>query len=99
MPVVLARRSVVGRRREIADSGAFGGTHNTGCRMLICVLWGQAWRWPCLLELHAPLPGTSVTLLTEAVMTSWNQASGTGSSNNRSSSSSGGWKIVAHCSK
>jgi hypothetical protein len=32
MPVVLARRSVVGRRREIADSGAFGGTHSTGCR-------------------------------------------------------------------
>jgi hypothetical protein len=52
--VVLARRSVVGRRREIADSGAFGGTHSTGCRMRICVLWGQAWRCPCLLELHAP---------------------------------------------
>jgi hypothetical protein len=24
--------------------------------MRICVLWGQAWRCPCLLELHAPLP-------------------------------------------
>jgi hypothetical protein len=35
-------------------------------------------------------PPSSVTLLTEAVMTSWNQASVTGSSNNRSSSSSGG---------
>jgi hypothetical protein len=34
--------------------------------------------------------GNSVTLLTEAVMTSWNQASVTGSSNNTSSSSSGG---------
>ena len=39
---------------------------------------------------YLPMNGTSVTLLTEAVMTSWNQASGTGSSNNSISSSSGG---------
>jgi len=30
--LILARRSVVGRRCEIADSGAFGGTHSTGYR-------------------------------------------------------------------
>jgi hypothetical protein len=30
--VVLARCSVLCRRREIADSGAVGGTHSTGCR-------------------------------------------------------------------
>jgi len=42
MPVVLARRSVVGRRHEIADSGAFGGTHSTGCRARFWVRCGPA---------------------------------------------------------
>jgi len=31
--VVLARCSAPGRVRSIADSGAVGGTHSTGCRM------------------------------------------------------------------
>ena len=54
MPVVLARRSVVGRRREIADSGASGGTHSTGCRARFWVRCGQRRRPPCLLPLLRP---------------------------------------------
>jgi hypothetical protein len=55
MAVVLARCSAPSRVCSIAGSRKVDGAHRFGCRMRICVLCGQAWRSPCMLELHAPL--------------------------------------------
>jgi hypothetical protein len=55
MTVVLARCSAPGRVCSIAGSRTVDSAHRFGCRLRICVLWGHAWRCPCLLELHAPL--------------------------------------------
>ena len=54
MAVVLARCSAPERVRSIADSGAVGGTHSTGCGAPFSMFSGRG-RWPpCLLLLHAP---------------------------------------------
>jgi len=45
--VILARCSVAGRRREIADSGAVGGTHNTNAERGSMVLTPGAADYPC----------------------------------------------------
>src|ERR1035437_5678215 len=55
MAGVLARCSAPSRVCSIAGSRKVDGAHRFGCRMRICVLCGQAWRSPCILELHAPL--------------------------------------------
>jgi len=57
--VVLARRSVPERVRLIADSGAVGGTHSTGCRARFCVLCSRGTRPPCLLLLLRRCNNTS----------------------------------------
>jgi hypothetical protein len=54
MAVGRARCSAPGRVCSIAGSRTVDSAHRFGCRMRICVLWDQAWRCPCLLELHAP---------------------------------------------
>jgi hypothetical protein len=56
MDVVLTRCSAPGRVCWIAGPRTVDGAHGFGCRMRISVLWGQARRCPCLLELDAPLP-------------------------------------------
>jgi hypothetical protein len=59
MTDVLARCSGPDGVCWIAGSRTVDGAHRFGCQTRIRVLWGQARRRPCLLELHAPLPGTS----------------------------------------
>ena len=52
--VVLARCSAPERVRLIADSGAVGGTHSTGCRERFYMLCSRGRRPPCLLRLLHP---------------------------------------------
>jgi hypothetical protein len=52
-PVVLARYSAPDQVRLIADSGAVGGTHSTGCRVRFSMRYSRGRRRSSLL----PLPG------------------------------------------
>src|ERR1035437_205030 len=52
--VVMARRSVLGGVRVIADSEAVGGTHRTESRRQFCQPCGRATRPTCLLPLLRP---------------------------------------------
>jgi hypothetical protein len=52
---VLARCSAPERVRSIADSGAVGCTHSTGCRARFSMLCSRGRHPPCLLRLLRPL--------------------------------------------
>ena len=52
--IVLARCSAPERVRLIADSGAVGGTHSTGCRERFSMLCSRGRRPPCSLRLLRP---------------------------------------------
>jgi hypothetical protein len=71
MAVVLTCCSAPGRVCSIAGSSTVDSAHRFGCRMRNCVLWGQAWRCPCLLELHAPQPGTFGLLPRQPTFARW----------------------------
>ncbi len=56
MAIVLARCSTPERVRSIADSGAVGSTHSTGCRARFRMFCSRGRRPPCLLQIADSRP-------------------------------------------